>query len=333
MTKIAINGFGRIGRAAFRIAEKYKDIQIVAINDLTDNKTLAHLLKYDSVYGVYDKKVSYTDKELIVNNKKIPCLAEKDPGNLPWKKLGVDVVIESTGVFNKLEDAQKHLKAGAEKVIISAPPKSDGIKTFVVGVNTSEYDPKKDQVISCASCTTNCYAPVTKILNDKFGIIQSFMVTVHAATNDQNILDLPHKDLRRARSSFDNIIPTSSGADKATAQVIPELAGRLSASSLRVPVRVGSVIYATYQLKKSATPAEVNQAIKAASQKGFKNIIQYQTDEIVSSDIVGNSHSSVFDSLLTQQIDDTIKIVAWYDNEWGYSNRLIELAQLVGKKI
>lgn len=330
-TRIAINGFGRIGRAVFKIAQKNKNIKIVAINDLTDGATLAHLLKYDSVYGVYDKKVSYRNKELIVDGKKVACLSQRDPGKLPWKKFRVDVVLECTGVFRKYEDAKKHLKAGAKKVVLSATPKSKNIKTYVVGVNHKTYDPS-EEIVSCASCTTNCYAPITKILHEKFEVERGYMVTAHAVTNDQRILDLPHSDLRKARTVFDNIIPTTSGSNKATGEVIPELAGKIHTMAMRVPVRVGSVIYAVYDLKKKPSPNAVNAIIKKAAQGPLKNIIKYETDPIVSSDIVGLKHSAIFDSMLTEYSDDLIKVVAWYDNEWGYSNRLAELAMIVGKK-
>ncbi len=325
---IAINGFGRIGRAAFKIAFSNPKLNIVAINDLSNNETLAHLLKYDSVYGVYDKDIMYTDKGLMINKKHIPVFSQKQPNKLPWKKLGIDVVLECTGVFRKYEDVKKHLKAGAKKVILSATPKSTGIKTYVIGVNDKSYN-LDEKIISCASCTTNCYAPITKILHDRFEVERGFMVTAHAVTNDQRILDLPHKDLRRARTVLDNIIPTSSGSDKATGEVIPELKGKIHTMAMRVPVRVGSVTYAIYDLKKKPSPNAVNNVIKRASQTNYKNIVKYETEPIVSADIINTTHSAIFDSLLTEYSDDLIKVVAWYDNEWAYSNRLVEMIQMV----
>ncbi|MBU4360255.1 type I glyceraldehyde-3-phosphate dehydrogenase [Patescibacteria group bacterium] len=325
---VAINGFGRIGRSAFKIAFEKNNIEIVAINDLTDNATLAHLLKYDSVYGIYDKDIKYTDKGLVVNKKHIAVFSQKEIQKLPWKKLNVDVVLECTGVFREYEDIKKHLKAGAKKVILSATPKSKEIKTYVIGVNENQYKPE-EKIVSCASCTTNCYAPITKILHNKFGVERGFMVTAHAVTTDQRILDLPHKDLRRARTVLDNIIPTSSNSDKAIGEIIPELKGKIHTMAMRVPVRVGSVIYAIYDLKKKPSPEAVNNLMKRASRTNYKNIIKYETEPIVSADIVNTTYSAIFDSLLTQYSDDLIKIVAWYDNEWAYSNRLVEMIQMV----
>ena len=320
--KIAINGFGRIGRSAFRrILEKHPDLEIKAINDLTDTKTLAHLLKYDSVYGVYDKPIE------------AKILAEKDPANLPWKDLEIDVVLECTGIFSDSQGAGKHLSAGAKKVIVSAPCKGSDIPTYVLGGNEEKYDSGKNDIISMGSCTTNCYVPVTKILHNAFEVERGFMVTAHAATNNQKVLDSPHKDLRRARSVLDNIIPTTSGSDKATTEVIPELKGKLHAMAMRIPVRVGSVIYAVYDLKKKPSPDQVNQIMEKASQEEYKDILKYGTNPIVSSDIVGSPYSAIFDSLLTEQSDDLIKIVAWYDNEYGYACRLAEFAEFIGKKL
>jgi len=319
--KIAINGFGRIGRSAFRRIEGMKGLEVVAINDLADAKTLAHLLKYDSVYGIYDQPI------------KAKISAEKDPAQLPWKDLEVDLVLECTGFFTNSEGASKHLSAGAKKVIISAPCQGADVPTYVLGGNQEKYDSKKDNIISMGSCTTNCYVPVTKILHDNFEVERGFMVTAHAVTNDQRVLDAPHKDLRRARAVLNNIIPTTSGSDKATTEVIPELKGKLHAMAIRVPVQVGSVIYAIYDLKKKPSPDEVNNIMKEASKGSYKNILKYETNPIVSSDIVGSSYSSIFDSLLTEQSDDLIKIVSWYDNEFGYACRLAEMAEFIGKKL
>ncbi len=330
---IAINGFGRIGRATLKaVLEKKSKMRVVAINDLSDVKTLAHLLKYDSSYGKFARKIKIIKEGIEINGKKIKFLAERDPALLPWKELNIDLVVESTGVFRTKEDASKHIKAGAKKVIISAGPKSPGIKTVVLGVNEEKIK-KTDKIISNASCTTNCYAPITKILHDEFKVERSYMATIHAVTNDQRILDLPHKDLRRARSVLDNIIPTTSGANKATQEVIPALKGKLHAMSVRVPVKVGSVIYAIYDLKKKPSPDAVNKLMKKASKMAkYKNIIRYETDPIVCADIVGDSASAIFDSLMTEYSDDLIKIVAWYDNEWGYSSRMADLCEYIFKK-
>lgn len=331
MTKIAINGFGRIGRAAFKVAFEKDELEVVAVNDLADIESLAHLLKYDSAYGVYGKEVKIENNNLRVGDKIITCLNEKDPSKLPWEEMGVDVVLECTGVFRKFEDAQKHLQAGAKRVVLSAAPKSEGIKVIVMGVNEDDYDPKEDKVISCASCTTNCFAPITKLLHDNFTVERGFMVTAHAVTNDQRVTDLPHKDLRRARSILGNIIPTTSGSDKATVEVIPELEGKIHAMALRVPVLVGSVIYAIYDLKENPAPDKVNKLVKQASEGDYRGIIKYETDPIVSSDIVGTNYSAILDSQLTEYSDDLIKLVAWYDNEWAYVHRLVEETIMVGK--
>lgn len=332
MIKIAINGFGRIGRAAFRIASAKKEIEIVAVNDLSDIGTLAHLLKYDSAYGVYDKEVDYNDEAIIVDGKSTRYISEKDPAKLPWKELGVDVVLECTGIFRKYEDAKKHLQSGAKKVVLSAAPKSEGIKTIVRGVNEGNYDSEKDDIISCASCTTNCYAPLTKILHDNFTIERGYMVTAHAITNDQRVTDLVHKDLRRARSILSNIIPTTSGSDKATVEVIPELEGKIHAMAMRVPILVGSVIYAIYDLKDKPSSNEVNKVMEKAASGEYKGIVKYEINPIVSSDIIGTTYSTIYDSLLTEYSDDLIKVVAWYDNEWAYTNRLVEEVSLVMNK-
>jgi len=325
MIKVAINGFGRIGRPALRnILDNHPDLQVVAINDLTDQKTLNHLFKYDSVYGRYVKSIG----------SEVKMLSEKDPLSLPWKKLGVDVVLECSGVFTDLEGAQKHLKAGAKKVIISSPSKSEGVPTFVLGVNEEKYDPKKDDVVSMASCTTNCLAPVVKILNDEFGIVKGFMTTIHSYTNDQRILDLPHKDLRRARAAALNIIPTSTGAAKAIGNVIPELKGKLDGIAIRVPTPTVSTLDLICELKKSTSAEEINAIFKKASKTAkLKGILAVEEEPLVSSDYRGNTFSSVVDLPLTMVKENLVKIVAWYDNEWGYACRLTEFAEYIGKKI
>lgn len=330
--KIAINGFGRIGRNFFRIANGVGDIEIVAINDLTDAKTLAHLLKYDSVHGIYDADIKATDNSIVVNGKEIKITAVKDPSQLPWKDLNVDIVIESTGVFTKREDAQKHLEAGAKKVIISAPAKNPDI-TIVLGVNQDAYDPENHNIISNASCTTNALAPVVKVLQKEFGIKYGYMVTTHAYTNDQRILDLPHKDLRRARAAAVNIVPTTTGAAKALGEVIPEVKGKLDGTARRVPVADGSLIDLTVVVEKETNVEEVNAAMKKYAEGEMKGILAYCEDPVVSSDIVGNPASSIFDSLLTQVIGgNLVHVASWYDNEYGYSNRLKDLVLFIGSK-
>ena len=330
--RVAINGFGRIGRNFFRIANGVEGIEIVAINDLTDAKTLAHLLKYDSVHGIYDADIKAAEDSIIVNGKEIKITAVKDPAQLPWKELEVDIVIESTGVFTKREDAQKHLEAGAKKVIISAPAKNPDI-TIVLGVNQDAYDPANHNIISNASCTTNALAPVVKVLQKEFGIKYGYMVTTHAYTNDQRILDLPHKDLRRARAAAVNIVPTTTGAAKALGEVIPEVKGRLDGTARRVPVADGSLIDLTVVVEKETTVEEVNAAMKKYAEGEMKGILAYCEDPIVSSDIVGNPASSIFDSLLTQVIGgNLVHVASWYDNEYGYSNRLKDLVLFIGSK-
>ncbi|MDM7273471.1 type I glyceraldehyde-3-phosphate dehydrogenase [Sulfurihydrogenibium azorense] len=327
--RVAINGFGRIGRNFFRIANGVEGIEIVGINDLTDAKTLAHLLKYDSVHGIYDADVKVTEDSIIVNGKEIKITAVKDPSQLPWKDLEVDVVIESTGVFTKREDAEKHLQAGAKKVIISAPAKNPDI-TIVLGVNQEMYDPKNHNIISNASCTTNALAPVVKVLQKEFGIKYGYMVTTHAYTNDQRILDLPHKDLRRARAAAVNIVPTTTGAAKALGEVIPEVKGKLDGTARRVPVADGSLIDLTVVVEKDTTVEEVNAAMKKYSEGEMKGILAYCEDPVVSSDIVGNPASSIFDSLLTQVIGgNLVHVASWYDNEYGYSTRLKDLVLFI----
>jgi len=328
--KIGINGFGRIGRVFMRAKMKYdtrNDIEVVAINDITDPKTLAHLLKYDSVYGVLENDIRAEEGAISIDGKKIKALLVKEPSELPWKELGVDVVIESTGKFTKREEVTKHMEAGAKKVIVSAPMKGGGADaTIVMGVNEDIYDKKAHNIISNASCTTNALAPVCKVINDSFGIVDGFMTTIHSYTNDQRILDLPHKDLRRARAAALSIIPTSTGAASAIGLVIPELKGKLDGVAMRVPTPVGSLVDLVVNLSKDVSIEEVNAAFKAASESPrMKGILQYCEDPIVSADIIGNNYSSVFDSLMTMKLGKMIKVFSWYDNEWGYSSRLSEL--------
>jgi glyceraldehyde 3-phosphate dehydrogenase (phosphorylating) len=333
-TKIGINGFGRIGRNFFRAAKKQgKDWDFVAVNDVTDAKTLAHLLTYDSVLGRFEGQVSASDNGIIVDGDELRVLSERDPANLPWKELGAQIVIESTGLFTKREDADKHISAGAEKVIISAPAKGEDL-TVVLGVNDDRYDPAQHNVISNASCTTNCVAPMAKVLEDAFGIEQGFMTTIHAYTNDQQILDLPHKDLRRARAAALNIIPTTTGAAKATALVLPQLEGKMDGISMRVPVPDGSVTDLVATLGREVTVEEINEAFRTASREGsLAGKLVYTEDPIVSSDIVGTAASCTFDSLSTMAMGRMVKIVGWYDNEWGYSNRLVDLVELVASRL
>ncbi|MFN3598140.1 MAG: type I glyceraldehyde-3-phosphate dehydrogenase [Aquificaceae bacterium] len=331
--RVGINGFGRIGRSFLRACYGYEDIEIVAINDLTDTKTLAHLLKYDSVHGIFKGKVEAMGSSLMVDGKEIKVFSVKDPSQIPWGDLGVNVVIESTGAFTNREMAELHLRDTVKKVIISAPAKNPDI-TIVLGVNEDMYDPGKHNIISNASCTTNCLAPVVKVLHKHFVIKKGYMVTVHAYTNDQRILDLPHKDLRRARSAAINIIPTTTGAAKAIGEVIPELKGKLDGSARRVPVADGSLIDLTVIVEKPpASAQEVKDLFKEAAQSYLKGILEYTEDPIVSQDIIGNPHSSIFDAGLTQVIEDMIHVGAWYDNEWGYSCRLRDLTLFVGKKL
>jgi glyceraldehyde 3-phosphate dehydrogenase len=330
--RVGINGFGRIGRNVFRAAhERNADIEWVGVNDLVDSRTLAHLLKYDSVYGPYPGTVEHTDDAIIVDGNEIKVLGERDPAALPWSDLGADVVIESTGLFTKREDAQKHLDAGAQKVIISAPA-TDPDVTVALGVNFDDaYDADQHHIISNASCTTNCLAPVAKVLHETFGIEKGLMTTIHAYTADQRLQDMPHKDLRRARAAAINLIPASTGAAKAVGLVLPDLKGKLTGFAVRAPVPTGSVVDLTVLLARGTTKEEVNEAFKAQADTGaFEGILRYSDDPIVSSDIVKSTHSSIFDSPLTEVLDgDFAKVVSWYDNEWGYSNRCVELAQRV----
>lgn len=334
MVKVAINGFGRIGRNALKILLDRHDVSVVAINDITDAKTLAHLLKHDSSYGTYDKKVSYTDKALIINTREIPVYAEKDPANLPWKKLDVDIVIESTGFFTNPEDARAHIKAGAKKVIISAPAKGEGAKTVVLGVNEDIVD-DSDEILSNASCTTNCIAPIMKVLEDEFGIEKAMMTTVHSYTGSQRILDAPAKDLREARSAAENIVPTTTGASKAAALAIPSLKGKFNGLSVRVPTPVVSLSDITAIIKRDTTVEELTKVFKkAAKEPYYEGILGVTEEELVSSDFIGDPHSCIVDLPLIDVVEgNMIKVVAWYDNEWGYSNRLVELAVDFGKGV
>jgi glyceraldehyde 3-phosphate dehydrogenase len=320
--KIAINGTGRIGRAVLKIAIE-KKVNVVAVNHLSDTKSLAYLLKYDSVYGPYDKSVSYTKNTITIDGKKIKVLTEPDPEKLPWKELGVDVVIEATGVFKDKEKAMKHINAGAKKVLISAPSK-DPDSMIVLGVNENKIK-KSDKIISMASCTTNCLAPVAKVLNDKFGIEKGYMTTIHAYTATQSILDEPQKKLRRGRAAAVNFVPTSSGATTALGEVIPSLKGKMDGLAIRAPVPCGSIVDFVVILKKSATVEQINSEMKKAANGKMKGVLEYSEDELVSTDIIKNPHSSIFDSLLTQSNGKIVKVLSWYDNEWGYSNRLVDM--------
>lgn len=325
--KIAINGFGRIGRNVFKIAFERNGIDIVAINDLTDNATLAHLLKYDSIYGVFPHEVKHDENNIIVDGTKIKASAERDPKSLPWKALGVDLVIESTGVFRVRDQVAWHIEAGAKKVILTVPAKDKVDKTIVLGVNDSDLTDDA-QILSNASCTTNCLGPITKVLNDSFGITVGLMTTVHAYTNDQVTHDFPHSDLRRARAAALNMIPTTTGAAKAIGLVIPELAGKLNGVAIRIPIPTGSIVDLTVRLDKKPSEEDINAAMEKAAAGPMTGILEYCTDPIVSSDVRGNSHSSIFDSLSTMKIgSDLYKVFSWYDNEWGYSNRVVDLSQ------
>lgn len=331
--KIGINGFGRIGRNYLRAAlAKGSDLEIVAVNDLTDNKTLAHLLKYDSITGRLDATVELDGDNIVVNGKPIKVLEERDPANLGWGDLGVDIVIESTGRFTKADDARKHLQAGAKKVIISAPATGEDA-TFVMGVNEHLYNAETDHIISNASCTTNCLAPLAKVFNDEFGIERGLMTTVHAYTADQNLQDGPHSDLRRARAAAINIVPTSTGAAKAIGLVLPELKGKLDGFALRVPVPTGSITDLTVTASRPVTVDEIKAAYKRAAEGPLKGILKYTEDDIVSTDIVSDPHSSIFDSGLLRVIGDQVKLSSWYDNEWGYSNRLVDLTEYVAERL
>jgi len=339
MIRVAINGFGRIGRPTFRrILDNHPDLEVVAINDLTDTKTLAHLLKYDSLYGIYPREVKFTENSLIVEgkdaerSKEFKILAEKDPSKLPWKDLKVDIVLECTGFFTSLEKSKSHLAAGAKKVIISAP--GEGTKSFVLGVNEEKYDPKKDDIVDMGSCTTNCLAPVAKVLNDNFGIVKGFMTTIHSYTNDQRILDLPHKDLRRARAAALNIIPTTTGAAKAIGKVIPELEGKLDGMAMRVPTPTVSILDLICHVKSDTTKEEVNKVFReAAKSPELKGILRVEENPLVSNDFKGDSYSAIVDAPSTMAQNNLVKVVAWYDNEWAYACRLAEFAEFIGKKL
>ncbi|NQV08644.1 type I glyceraldehyde-3-phosphate dehydrogenase [Candidatus Woesearchaeota archaeon] len=329
MVRVAINGFGRIGRLVFRAGFNDPDIEFVAVNDLSDTASLAYLLKYDSVHGILGADVKAEDNSLIINGKELKIFAEKDPEKLPWQDLGIDVVVESTGFFRTKELASKHLKAGAKKVLISAPAK-DEVKTIVMGVNEHSYNKDKDHVVSNASCTTNCLAPIAKVLNDNFGIQRGFMVTVHSYTADQRIVDASHKDLRRGRAAATNIVPTTTGAAKAVALVIPELKDRLDGMAMRVPVADGSLVDFSVDLKKGTSKEELDNLFRSVAQNELKGILEFSDGHLVSSDIIGNPHSSIYDSAFTRVIqNDFVDIVSWYDNEWGYSNRLIDVIKML----
>ncbi|SDC27995.1 type I glyceraldehyde-3-phosphate dehydrogenase [Streptomyces prasinopilosus] len=332
--RVGINGFGRIGRNYFRaLLEQGADIEIVAVNDLGDTATTAHLLKYDTILGRLKQEVSHTADTITVGDKTVKVLSERNPADIPWGELGVDIVIESTGIFTKKADAEKHLTGGAKKVIISAPAKDEDV-TVVMGVNQDKYDPANHHVISNASCTTNCVAPMAKVLDENFGIVKGLMTTVHAYTNDQRILDFPHKDLRRARAAAENIIPTTTGAAKATALVLPQLEGKLDGIAMRVPVPTGSVTDLVVELGREVTKEEVNAAFQKAAEGELKGLLEYTEDPIVSSDIVNAPASCTFDSSLTMVQDGkSVKIIGWYDNEWGYSNRLVDLTVFIGNQL
>ncbi|QJC21787.1 type I glyceraldehyde-3-phosphate dehydrogenase [Arcanobacterium buesumense] len=331
--RVAINGFGRIGRNFIRAAyQRGANFEVVAVNDLTDNKTLAHLLKRDSILGTWDHEVSHDEDSIVVDGRKIKAFAERNPADLPWGELDIDVVIESTGFFTDATKAKAHIEAGAKKVIISAPAKNEDA-TFVMGVNHTDYDAEKHNIISNASCTTNCLAPVAKVLQEKFGIVKGLMTTVHAYTGDQRILDAPHSDLRRARAAAINIVPTKTGAAAAVALVLPELKGKFDGFAMRVPVPTGSAVDLTFESEKSdVTVEEINAAIKEAAEGELKGILAYSEEPLVSTDIVHDPHTSIFDAGLTKVIDGQVKIISWYDNEWGYSNSLVSLTDLVASK-
>ncbi len=329
--KIGINGFGRIGRLVYRIMENQKDFDVVQINDITSADVLAHLLKYDSIHGKFKGTVEAKQDAIVVNGKTVKISAEKDPSNIPWGQLGVDVVVEATGVFRKKADIEKHLKAGAKKVLLTVPAKDEIDATIVIGVNDKDLKPEH-KIVSNASCTTNCLAPVAKVLHEKFGIERGMMTTIHAYTNDQRILDLPHKDLRRARAAGMSMIPTTTGAAKAVGIVIPELKGKMDGFAIRVPTPDGSVVDLVAILKVKVSKDEINAAMKEAANGKLKGILEYTEDPIVSIDVVGNPHSSIFDALSTMIVDgNMVKVVAWYDNEWGYSQRVVDLIRLMGK--
>jgi glyceraldehyde 3-phosphate dehydrogenase len=332
VVKVGINGFGRIGRNVFRAALNNPEVEIVAINDLTDVKTLAHLLKYDTTHGTLDATVVAGEGFLTVNGKNVTVFAERDPGNLPWNSVGAEIVVESTGIFTAKEKAEAHKKGGAKKVIISAPASNEDI-TIVMGVNEDKYDPANHDIISNASCTTNCLAPFAKVINDKFGIVKGMMTTIHSYTNDQSVLDLPHKDLRRARAAAENIIPSTTGAAKAVSLVLPELKGKLNGMAMRVPTPNVSVTDLVVELKQNVTVDQVNATLKEAAEGPLKGILNFSDEPLVSSDYNGDPASSTIDGLSTMVVgDNMLKVVSWYDNEWGYSNRVVDLAAFIAKK-
>ncbi|WP_311476534.1 type I glyceraldehyde-3-phosphate dehydrogenase [uncultured Gulosibacter sp.] len=335
MTKIAINGFGRIGRSYARalLDGSHPNLELVAINDLTDNHTLAHLLKYDSTSGVLPNDIRHDDENIYVDDRQVHALAEADPAKLPWRELGVELVLECTGRFNDPAKSQAHIDAGAKKVLLSAPAKGAGAPTFVWGVNHTDYNPDTDHIISNASCTTNCLAPIVKVFNDSFGIVSGLMTTVHAYTSDQNLQDSPHRDLRRARAAALSIIPTTTGAAKAIGLVLPELAGKLDGFALRVPVETGSITDLTLVTERELTVEEVNEAFRVAAEGEFKGILKYNEDPIVSRDIIGEHHSSIFDAPLTRVIGNQVKISSWYDNEWGYTERLMDFSAYIAERL
>ncbi|HEY0997431.1 MAG TPA: type I glyceraldehyde-3-phosphate dehydrogenase [Gemmatimonadaceae bacterium] len=333
--RVGINGFGRIGRQVLRAAKEQgiAELDFVAVNDLTDTKTLAHLFKYDSVHGTYEGSVEAAEGSITIDGDEIRILSEKDPAQLPWKDLGVDVVLESTGRFTKAEDARKHIEAGARKVIISAPAKGEDI-TMVMGVNSDKYDADRHHIISNASCTTNCLVPMVKVIRDNFGFVRGSMVTVHSYTNDQNILDLPHKDLRRARAAAMSIIPTTTGAAKATSLVIPEVKGKIDGIAIRVPTPDVSFTDLTVVVDKAVTVQQINDAFRAAAEGPMQGILQYTEEELVSSDFIGNPHSCILDAKSTNVVDGTLlKVSGWYDNEWGYSSRCVDLLKYMGERL
>ncbi len=332
MVRVAINGFGRIGRQAFKAMLATKGIDVVAVNDLTDNATLAHLLRYDSVYGKFQGKVKSDSTSLTVNGKKILALSERSPLKLPWKKLGVEIVIESTGVFRKLEDAKMHIEAGAKKVVLSAPPKGEGCQQYILNINTDKYDPSAEHVLSMASCTTNCLAPMVKVLHEAIGIEKGFMTTIHAYTAGQNIVDGPHKDLRRARAAAINMVPTSTGAAKAIAKIFTDLDGKLDGIAVRVPVATGSLTDLTCTVSRETGPEEVNALFKKASAGDLARNLEYSEQELVSTDVIGNEHGCIFDSKLTNANGTLVKAFGWYDNEWGYSSLLADFVKFIAKK-
>ncbi|KPK97875.1 MAG: glyceraldehyde-3-phosphate dehydrogenase [candidate division Zixibacteria bacterium SM23_73_2] len=330
--KVGINGFGRIGRLVYRAGMNNPNLEFVAVNDVTDAKTLAHLLKYDSVHGVLNSEIKAEGDKIVVNGRPTQVFSEKDPSNLPWKELGVELVVESTGKFRDGASAKKHIDAGAKKVLISAPAKGSDVpvKTVILGVNEKDFDPKNDQILTIGSCTTNCLAPVAKVLNDNFGIVHGFMTTIHAYTNDQNILDSPHKDLRRARAASVSMIPTTTGAAKALSLVLPELEGKMNGVAVRVPVANGSLVDLVVNTKKDVTVESVNKAMRKAASGDMKGYIEYTEDPIVSNDIIGNPHSAIFDALSTMVLGkNMVKVFAWYDNEWGFSCRMIEMMEMM----